>query len=241
MLPYPFILRGPGLSSPARVSPGAQTRDVRQTEGFRRRNRAVSLVEVMFASGILSMVLLGVLQGMLQSRRQTEGSIRQGTCASLVQGYMEQIKSLKYATTLNDLPSSPASTPNAGTVADWQAYVGTPGTDDNNPTLDLKDSNQADVTFCLAPGTAPTSLPDVSTLPTNAAKHTETVDIDNINSGADNCTLDMWVWINNLTGTNVVNCKSIVIVYQYTVKDGGRTRTFVEMTRQIRSIIPTDG
>ena len=51
----------------------------------------------------------------------------------------------------------------------------------------------------------------------------------------------MWVWINNLTGTNVANCKQIVIVYQYTVKDGGRTRSFTEMTRQIRSIIPTDG
>ncbi len=75
----------------------------------------MSIVEVMIASGILSMVMLGVLQGMLQSRRQTEGSIRQGTCASLVQGYMEQIKSLKYATTLNDLPSSPSATPGVGT------------------------------------------------------------------------------------------------------------------------------
>jgi len=178
---------------------------------------------------------------MLQSRRQTEGSIRQGTCASLVQGYMEQIKSLKYATTLNDLPSSPSVTPGTGTLADWHAYVGTAGVDDNDPTLDLKDSAQAPVTFCLCPGTAPTSVPDVSTLPTNAAWHTESVDIDNINSGADNCTLNMWVWINNLTGTNVANCKSIVIVYQYTVKDGGRVRSFTEMTRQIRSIVPTDG
>ena len=241
MLLNPFTLRGPGLPSPARPSPGAETRDLRPAGGRRQCNHAMSLVEVMFASGILSRVLLGVLQGMLQSRRLTEGSIRQGTCASLVQGYMEQIKSLKYATTLNDLPSSPSVTPGAGTLADWQAYVGTPGTDDNNPTLDLKDSNQAAVTFCLAPGAAPTSLPDVSTLPTNAAMHTESVDIDNINSNTDNCMLNMWVWINNLTGTNVANCKSIVIVYQYTVKDGGRTRSFVEMTRQIRSIVPTDG
>jgi Tfp pilus assembly protein PilV len=204
----------------------------------------MALVEVMFASGILTMVLLGVLQGMLQSRRQTEGSIRQGTCASLVQGYMEQIKSLKYATTLNDLPSSPSATPGSGDLTAWHAYAGTPGTDDSDPTLDLKDSYQAAVTFCLAPGTAPTSVPDVSTLPTNACKHTESVDIDNINSLADNCTLDMWVWINNLTDVarpNVVNCKSIVIVYRYSYKDGGRVRYFTDMSRQIRSIIPTDG
>src|SRR5882757_6125749 len=125
MLLHSFTLRGPGLQSPIRPSPGTQARDIKQTGGRRPRNRAVSLVEVMFASGILSMVMLGVLQGMLQSRRQTEGSIRQGTCASLVQGYMEQIKSLKYATVLNDLPSSPTATPGAGTLVAWQAYVGT--------------------------------------------------------------------------------------------------------------------
>ena len=203
--------------------------------------RAVSLVEVMFASGILTMVLLGVLQGSLQSRRMTEGSIRQATCASLVQGYMEQIKSMKYAAVLNALPVSPASTPGAGAVADWQAYVGTPGTDDSNPTLTLKDSAQADSIFCLSPGAAPTTLPDISTLPTNAAKHTESVDIDNISSMTDNCTLDMWVWINPLTGTNVQDCRSIVVVYQYSVKDGGRVRYYSDMVRAIRSIVPTDG
>jgi len=239
MLFNPFTLRGPGRLSHARPAPGIETRDARQNEGRRQRNRAMSLVEVMFASGILSMVLLGVLQGMLQSRRQTEGSIRQGTCASLVQGYMEQIKSMKYATTNNDLPSSPSATPGAGTLAAWQAY--TASGEDSNPTIDIMDSSQGLVTFCLAPGTAPTSLPDVSTLPTNAALHTESVDIDNIASASDNCTLNMWVWVNNLTGANVANCKQIVIVYQYTVKDGGRVRSFTEMSRQIRSIIPTDG
>lgn len=195
----------------------------------------------MFASSILTMVLCGVLQGMLQSRRQTEGSIRQGTVASVVQGYMEQIKSLKYATTGNALPSSPSTTPSGGTVAAWQAYVGTPGTDDNNPTLTLKDSSQSDTTICLCAGAVPTSLPAVSSLPTDASKHSESVDIDNINSTSDNCSLDMWVWIRPMTGTNLQDCKSIVIVYQYTVKDGGRVRYFTDMMRTVRSIIPTDG
>ncbi len=94
------------------------------------------------------------------------------------------------------------------------------------------------MTFCLCAGAAPTTLPDPSTLPTNASLHTESVDIDNLASSTDNCTLNMWVWINNLTGTNVANCKSIVIVYQYSVKDGGRVRWFTDMSRQVRSIIP---
>ncbi|MEN9634615.1 MAG: hypothetical protein RL077_3019 [Verrucomicrobiota bacterium] len=203
------------------------------------QHRAMTIVEVMIAIGILSIVLLGVLQGMLQSRRMTEGSIRQSTTASLVQGYMEQIKSLKYAAVLNALPSSPATTPTGGTVAAWQAYTGTTGVDDSNPTLTLMDSNQADAIFCLVSGSAPTTLPAISTLPTDASKHTESVDIDNIGSATDNCTLDMWVWINALPG--LTDCKSIVIVYQYTVRDGGRIRYFTDWVRSIRSIIPTDG
>ena len=205
-----------------------------------RSSRALTVVEVMIACGILAIVVLGVLQGMLQSRRMTEGSIRQATTASLVQGYLEQIKNLKFASTSNALPSSPATSPGT-TVADWQAYVGTPGTDDSNPTLLLKDSGQNDVIFCLCVGAAPTTLPDISTLPSDVSYHTESVDIDNINSNADNTTLNMWIWINPLTGTNLQDCKSIVIVYQYTVRDGGRVRYFSDMMRTVRSIVPTNG
>lgn len=187
----------------------------------------MTLIEVMAASVILAMVVLGVLQGMLQSRRMTEGSVRQASVASLVQGYLEQLKSIKYG----DLPSSPTATPGAGAVADWVAAA--------NIEV-LKDSSQADATFCLAVGAAPTSLPVISTLPTDASMHTEQVDIDNISSTTDNSTLSMWVWINDLTGTNVVNCKSIVIVYQWTVRDGGRIHYYSDMTRTIRSIVPTD-
>ena len=225
-----------------RRAPGDESlgSDARSSRIRGNSTRGLTLVEVMFACGILTMVVLGVLQGMLQSRRMTEGSIRQATTASLVQGYLEQIKNLKYASISNALPSSPATSPGT-TLADWQAYVGTPGTDDSNPTLLLKDSNQADVTFCLCTGAAPTTLPVISTLPTDVSFHTESVDIDNINSNADNCTLNMWIWINPLTGTNLQDCKSIVIVYQYTVKDGGRTRYFSDMMRTVRSIVPTNG
>jgi hypothetical protein len=183
----------------------------------------------MFACGILSMVILGVLQAMLQSRRMTEGSVRQSSVASLVQGYLEQFKSVKYADPANGnaLPSSPATTP--ATTAAWAAY-----------SLPAKDSNQNDITIYLCVGAAPTTLPAVSTLPTDVSLHTETVDIDNINSGNDNSTLSMWVWVNDLTGTNVVKCKSIVIVYQWTVRDGGRVAYFSDMMRTIRSIVPTD-
>ncbi len=72
--------------------------------------------------------------------------------------------------------------------------------------------------------------------PTILAKHTETVDID----GVTTATLNMWVWVKDLADdANVVNCKSIVIVYQWDVKDGKRTRFYTDTLRTIRSVIPT--
>lgn len=202
--------------------------------------RALSLIEVVFATGLLTMVCLGVLQAMLQSRRMTEGSVRQASVASLVQGYMEQIKALKYAgDASNDLPSSPTTSPGS-TAADWNAY--TSGEFGVVPTLEAKDAKQQTTTIYLAAGNAPTTSSTAS-LPTNVSKHTETVDIDNMTTTTDDTVLDMWVWINDLTDTtrpNVQKCKQIVIVYQYTVRDGGRTRYFTDSMRAVRSIVPTD-
>ncbi len=194
-----------------------------------RSTRALTLVEVTFASVILTMVTIGVLQGMLQSRRQTEGSVRQSSVASLVQGYLEQLKSIKYG----DLPNSPTATPGTGTTTDWAPY-----------TITLIDSAQNSTNIYLAAGAAPTTLPTISTLPTNISMRTEQVDIDNITAASDNSVLSMWVWVNDMTDAtnrpNVVNCKSIVIVYQFTVKDGARTRYYSDLVRTIRSIVPTD-
>jgi len=187
---------------------------------------------------ILTIVLVGALQAMVQSRRLTEGSVRQASVASLVQGYMEQFKSLKFAAdSSNALPSSPTASPGT-TAADWESYTGAPS--NIPPILPAKDANQASTTIYLCVGAAPTSQPVISSLPTDVSKHTESVDIDNLSSNADNTTLDMWVWVNDLTGTNVVKCKAIVIVYQWSVRDGGRVRYYSDMMRSIRSIVPTD-
>lgn len=177
---------------------------------------------------------MGVLQALLQSRRMTEGSIRQSSVASLVQGYMEQIKSMKYASDFsNALPSSPATSPGT-TLAHWQSFVGL-------PIIPVKDSNQANIFICLATGNPPasTATTDFSTLPTDASRLVEAVDIDNSTSTSDDSTLYMWVWIKDMTVNNVADCKSITIAYQWTVKNGGQTKTYNDMTRTIRSVIPT--
>lgn len=58
--------------------------------------RAMSLLEVMSGMAILSMVSLGVLGALLQSRRLTEGSIYQNTAVTAAQGYIEQMKNMEF-------------------------------------------------------------------------------------------------------------------------------------------------
>lgn len=196
-------------------------------ERDRQSIKGLTLIEVIFSLLLLAMCTLGVLQAMLQSRRMTEGSIRQATVASLVQGYLEQIKSIKYSadgTGTNALPSSPSTTP-----ADTAAWA--------TNSVSVKDSGQFDKIIYLAVSPAPTGFPDVTTLPTDASLFTESVDIDGTAAKSE---LKLWVWVETLSGTNVVNCKAITIVYEWTTWDGKRTRKFSDVMRTIRSVVPTD-
>jgi hypothetical protein len=226
MLPYsvPPDSSGSVPDRPARAD--------RRSDRRLRSNRGLTIVEVAFASAILAFVMCGVLQAMLQSRRMTEGSVRLSSVASLVQGYLEQLKSIKYG----DLPLSPSTTPTGATTTAWAPY-----------SISVLDSNQSTTNpIYLAIGSAPTAVPAISSLATDISMRTEQVDIDNINSAADNSVMNMWVWINDMADTsdttrvNVVNCRSIVIVYQWTSRDGGRVRYFSDMSRTIRSMVPTD-
>lgn len=56
----------------------------------------------MVAIVIMTILGFGVLSGILQARRQTEGSIYQGTATTVAQGYIEQMKNMDYR--MLDLP-----------------------------------------------------------------------------------------------------------------------------------------
>lgn len=68
---------------------------------------AFSLVEVMIAALILSILGFGTISGLLQARRMTEGSIYLNTATTIAQGYIEQIKNMDFdlldAATITDL------------------------------------------------------------------------------------------------------------------------------------------
>lgn len=59
-----------------------------------RNTRGMTLLEVMFAVGILTVAFGGILASFMQSRRLTEGSVYQNAALTIVQGYVEQIKNM---------------------------------------------------------------------------------------------------------------------------------------------------
>ncbi len=72
----------------------------------------MTLVEVLFALGIFSMLMLGILRAFLQTRRLTEGSVFQNTAETIVSGYLEQLKTTPIIYIKNSPGDSP---PNIGT------------------------------------------------------------------------------------------------------------------------------
>ncbi|MDQ8203682.1 prepilin-type N-terminal cleavage/methylation domain-containing protein [Pelagicoccus sp. SDUM812003] len=61
------------------------------------RSDGYSLIELMIATVILSLLAFGTLSGLLQVRRLTEGSIQLGTATAVAQGYIEQMKNMEYS------------------------------------------------------------------------------------------------------------------------------------------------
>ena len=64
---------------------------------LRNKRAGMSLLEVMSGLVILSIISVGVLASLLQSRALTEGSIFQNTAVTAAQGYIEQIKNMEFS------------------------------------------------------------------------------------------------------------------------------------------------
>ncbi len=183
-----------------------------------QRLRAFTLVEVIMASVVMSIVLAGLVAMVIQSRRLSEGSILQNSAINIVQGYLEQMKNMDY----DALTESEAT----GTV--------TIATQIDESTADP---------LTLSNGDPPVTIPAVGTPAPSGA-------VDNIKSIAikypavnpsDTLTLNIWIWVKDLTGTatNVTNAKSITLIYTYAFRDGGRVRQARASIRTIRSVVPS--
>ena len=187
----------------------------------RPARRAFTLVEVMIASMVMTILLGGVLALILQSRRLTEGSIVQNSVNTIMQGYIEQIKNMDFAS-----------------VAVSPAALASP-----EPTVPTALDEATPDPLTLSWGTSPSSMPAIgSAAPTGAIDNVKNIAIKTPPlHPADTITITIWLWIQDLTGTatNVTGSKSITMIYTYQFRDGGRLRTFRGSVRSIRSVVPT--
>ncbi|MBP9913187.1 MAG: prepilin-type N-terminal cleavage/methylation domain-containing protein [Opitutaceae bacterium] len=179
-----------------------------------------TLVEVMVSSMVMVILLGGVLATLIQSRRLTEGSIYQNSTVTIMQGYIEQIKSMEFS----QVNISPASTP---TIPVTIATV----LDQDTPDA-----------LTLSVGTPPTSMPAIGVVPTGAVNNLKVVDINNTPTNTkDDLNMTLWIWVQDLTGVsaNVSNAKAITLIYTWQFKDGTRTRTYRSSVRTVRSLVPS--
>lgn len=180
----------------------------------------MTLVEVLIASTIMGILMLGVMGTVMQSRRLTEGSILQNSAINVVQGFLEQIKNMPYG----DLTVSP----DAAVTPVWEI-----------PTM--RDEDVKDY-LSLSWGDAPTTLPAIGTTPTNAVTNQRDIPIKYPQlTPNDTLSITIWVWVKDLTGAsaNVTQAKSVTMIYTYTFRDGGRLKQYRGQIRNIRSVVPS--
>lgn len=244
-------------------------RPARDSNAVLRRpspTKAMTLVEVMFSMAILAMALMGILAIQMQSRRLTEGSVYQNTALTIVQGYLEQMKNIDLNTLLNadangnpqisasyslptkynDAITDPIKT-STGSPPDLSTI--TPGTtpsgvQDNLKSYDMykdttdtsmtqTDTTYYDVTKQVAWSTQWPNATDYSGASTYGTVSTTT--------GKNDLHMNLWVWINDLTGTTTYARQTygITIVYTWQYIDGGRIRYSMGTVRTVRSNIPS--
>lgn len=172
---------------------------------------------------LMGIVIVGLLSATLQSRRMTEGSILQIAALNVVQGYIEQMKSMDYVMLKKSEPS--------GTVEIITRL-------DHDPD----DSINEEKKLTLSNGDAPTALPPLGTSPTGAVDNSVEVFISTPPASSnDKITLTIWVWVKDLAGSiaSIDQAKSIHVIYTYEYLDGGRKRVYRRQLRSIRSEVPT--
>jgi Tfp pilus assembly protein PilV len=214
------------------------------------RGRAgFTLIEATMASTILALMLGGILAGVMQSRRLTESSINATTAATIVQSYMEQIKSMPVSVMANQNSvgaaqlsasySLPTQSDQATSDPLWTstgtppALISlTPGVTPTGGVVDnLKDvANQNGGNTAGTPTTWPLTWPRALN-PSTAPGVPYTGDFH----------LNLWVWITDLSGTspNASSVYGITMVYTWQSRDGGRLRYFTNEIRAIRSAVPS--
>ncbi len=206
------------------------------------------MVEVLVASAVLGLVIVGSMAGFVQSRRLTEGSIYQNAAITVVQGYLEQIKEAEFASipyySGNTLVPGGSNDPIAGlSTANRAKAIKTLL---NNTDIDTiaNESGETLTDFILISSGTPvnpkTFVPG-SAAPSGVQDNLKLIDVNKTASTSDDLRLRLWVWVQDAsnTGVDATQVRAITIVYQWAHNDGARTRWFIGSVRSLRSAVPT--
>ena len=244
------------LASPFRSAPVAGRR--------RDRGRAMTLVEVMFAVGVLTLVIGGLLATFMQSRRLTEGSVYQNAALTIVQGYIEQMKNMDIGQLVGGYDAAGNPQLNTGsfsipvyyddlTLDALQTSTGTPpsitavnsgvtptggAVVDNLKTFDMtKDldaSNMSNVDDLNYAMTAQVTWPSVW-------PGAQNYPVATVRAGKNDLHLNVWVWIKDESVASQRSSKiySITLIYSWAYTDGGRVKYMSDVVRTLRSAVMT--
>jgi hypothetical protein len=184
----------------------------------------MTLVEVVVAVGLIAIVSTSLIATSILARRLTEIAVYQSSVASIMQGYLEQIKNMPY----DMLPLSP---PNGTSMAE--------GTYTSMYKLATqKDDVTADPLY-LSP-LAPLTPANISPPNVPAAVY-DNVKVFDVNRASD-LTIHIWVWIEDKTPAGfgaTQQAKAITLVYMWQIQDGSTTRSYTGMIKNLRSLVPT--
>lgn len=213
----------------------------------------ITLVEISVSMTLFALIIIGVIGVLIQSRRLTEGSIYQNSATTIVQGYVEQMKNME----LSDLPYyTSAGTLVAGTGSSADAnlpyYTYTGSTLVAGPQAGCTASNDVptrldevvhDPLF-ISSGTPPNvaTITPGNNAPSGVIDNVKYIDINQTpDNAADDLQIRLWVWVQDLSSgsPSTTAVRSIIIIYQWRVKDGARFRYWIGTVRTIRSDVPT--
>lgn len=213
-----------------------------------RSTRAVTLVEVMISSLVLSLVMFGSMSALVQNRKLTETSIFQNAAMTVIQGYMEQIKEAKFSTVpyYRDGVLVPANTddPIEGLATENRAkaiktYL-------NNTDVDtVGNENGETITdyLLISSGTpiAATAVVPGGPAPTGVIDNLKIIDVNQTESKKDDLRLRIWVWVDDISSPSIdaTQVRSIKLIYQWKMTDNPTARWFVGSARTMRSSVPT--
>ncbi len=214
----------------------------------------MTLIEVVTALSVISLVIVGVLGSMVQTRKLAAVSITQSCALTIVQGYIEQLKNLPLQSFVNASPTDLMNNPNLAVSFTLPTLK-----DASNTTIQLKTTPSGIAASTLTgatPGTTPTGVVDnlqsfdmdsrnvAGTDSWSAVwpgANTTLTAYPTTNPGQTDLRMNFWVQITDLTPTSSPKCKAygVLIVYSWQYLDGKRVKYLMSSVRTIRSAVQT--